>query len=235
MVNVDAIEVMTVLKETAFQKEKLDEQLKLHGVSRDQLLRDTLGKNPKDFANWKVKWSRLINKGIDDPKHFGLLELSKLFAKYFNEKAFGSAKIIPSTYFITPDVTIKGIGEFLPNGQIRPYNKDEKWMLSVQQIWGDFVFLTNKQGYLKGAVRFCKPLKQINFSANYAPAVIRQKKTKKLYWGFLIPQADGTYNLEDRSLIGDTKIKDIITNIHIEASSKLEGVIFPKDNAWVKK
>ena len=62
-----------------------------------------------------------------------------------------------------------------------------------------------------------------------------KKKTKKLYWGFLIPQADGTYNLEDRSLIGDTKIKDIITNIHIEASSKLEGVIFPKDNAWVKK
>ena len=50
-------------------------------------------------------------------------------------------------------------------------------MLSVQQIWGDFVFLTNKQGYLKGAVRFCKPLKQINFSANYAPSVVRQKKT----------------------------------------------------------
>ena len=45
-----------------FQKDKLENLLKVHNVSRDQVLRDTLGKNPKDFSNWKVKWSRLINK-----------------------------------------------------------------------------------------------------------------------------------------------------------------------------
>ena len=44
-----------------FQKDKLDEQLILHKVSRDQLLRETLGKKIKEFNNWKVKWSRLIN------------------------------------------------------------------------------------------------------------------------------------------------------------------------------
>ena len=235
MVTVDAIQVMSVMKETTFQKEKLDEQLKLHNISRDQLLRETLGKDTKTFANWKVKWSRLINKGVDDPSNFGLLELSKLFSKYFNQKAFGNARIIPSTYFITPDVKIKGIGEFLRNGQIRPYNKDEKWILKVSQIWDGYVFITNKQGYLKNAVRFIKPLTQINFSANYSPAVVRQKKTKKIYWGFLIPQADGTYNIEDRSLIGDQKVKEIVTNITIEASAKIEGVIFPSDNSWTKK
>ena len=35
-----------------FQKEKLEELLKIHNVSRDQVLRDTLGKNAKLFANW---------------------------------------------------------------------------------------------------------------------------------------------------------------------------------------
>ena len=45
-----------------FQKEKLEELLKVHNVSRDQVLRDTLGKNVKDFNNWKVKWSRLVKK-----------------------------------------------------------------------------------------------------------------------------------------------------------------------------
>ena len=87
----------------------------------------------------------------------------------------------------------------------------------------------------KRQVRFIKPLTQINFSANYSPAVVRQKKTKKIYWGFLIPQADGTYNIEDRSLIGDQKVREIVTNITIEASAKIEGVIFPNDNSWTKK
>ena len=86
MVTVDAIQVMSVMKETTFQKEKLDEQLKLHNISRDQLLRETLGKDTKTFANWKVKWSRLINKGVDDPSNFGLLELSKLFSILKNRK-----------------------------------------------------------------------------------------------------------------------------------------------------
>ena len=35
-----------------FQKEKLEQLLKIHNVSRDQILRETLGKTPKDFANW---------------------------------------------------------------------------------------------------------------------------------------------------------------------------------------
>ena len=68
-----------------FQKDKLENLLKIHNVSRDQVLRDTLGKNPKDFSNWKVKWSRLINKKEEDPGNFGLLELSELLSKYFNK------------------------------------------------------------------------------------------------------------------------------------------------------
>ena len=43
-----------------FQKDKLDELLKIHGVSRDQILRETLGKNPKQFANWKDRMSLIV-------------------------------------------------------------------------------------------------------------------------------------------------------------------------------
>ena len=84
-----------------FQKDKLDEQLILHKVSRDQLLRETLGKKIKEFNNWKVKWSRLINKKSTDPHNFGLLELSELLAEYFNKKRHNGMPILSSTHFIT--------------------------------------------------------------------------------------------------------------------------------------
>ena len=116
-----------------FEKTKLEEQLRLHKVSRDKLLRDTLGKNPKSFNNWKVKWSRLINKKPTDPGNFGLLELSELLVKYFNAMGKDNAPKLYSTYFVTKSAKIKGLGVVLPNGQIRVFKKNDHSTLMVPQ------------------------------------------------------------------------------------------------------
>jgi len=226
-------EVNKTNMDSMFQKDKLDEQLNLHKVSRDQLLRDTLGKKIKEFNNWKVKWSRLINKKSSDPHNFGLLELSELFADYFNKKRFNGLPYLSSTHFITRSCVIKVVGDFMQNGQIRERKLKEIWSLKVNENWVNHVGIIIKQGNLKGAVKFIKPLDLIRTSADYTLSIVRQKKTKTLYYGWLIPQSNGKYNIEDLSIISNKKISDIVTNIDIESSSKIEGIAFPKDNHWV--
>jgi len=226
-------EVNKTNMDSMFQKDKLDEQLNLHKVSRDQLLRDTLGKKVKEFNNWKVKWSRLINKKSSDPHNFGLLELSELFADYFNKKRFNGLPYLSSTHFITKSCVIKVVGDFMQNGQIRERKLKEIWSLKVNENWVNHVGIIIKQGNLKGAVKFIKPLDLIRTSADYTLSIVRQKKTKTLYYGWLIPQSNGKYNIEDLSIISNKKISDIVTNIDIESSSKIEGIAFPKDNHWV--
>jgi len=226
-------EVNKTNMDSIFQKDKLDEQLNLHKVSRDQLLRDTLGKKVKEFNNWKVKWSRLINKKSSDPHNFGLLELSELFADYFNKKRFNGLPYLSSTHFITKSCVIKVVGDFMQNGQIRERKLKEIWSLKVNENWVNHVGIIIKQGNLKGAVKFIKPLDLIRTSADYTLSIVRKKKTKTLYYGWLIPQSNGKYNIEDLSIISNKKISDIVTNIDIESSSKIEGIAFPKDNHWV--
>tara|TARA_B100000575_G_C23042900_1_gene600283 strand:+ start:165 stop:845 length:681 start_codon:yes stop_codon:yes gene_type:complete len=216
-----------------FQKKKLEEQLDFHNISRDQLLRDTLGKDAKKFANWKVKWSRLINKKDSDPSNFGLLELSQLFAVYFNARKTEGDLPISTTYFITPDVLINGIGEVLPTGQIRKYTKKNKLKMKVIEKWKDYEFVIQKSGFLKSFVRYFKPLKIIQNDSFYSICVSQQKKTKDLFIGYLKPLTNGNYNIEDRSSISGEKIADIATNVNIDAASKIEATNFPTDNQWV--
>ena len=220
--------------DSIFQKDKLEEQLTLHKVSRDQILRETLGKKVKDFNNWKVKWSRLINKKQEDPHNFGLLELSELFAEYFNKKRYNGLPHLSSTHFITRSCIIKVIGDFMQNGQIRERKLKEIWPLKVTDFWVNHVAIMIRQGFLQGAVRFIKPLSKVRSSSDYTLSVVRQKKTKIIYWGWLMPQANGKYTVEERSLISDKKLGDIVTNIEIDGSAKIEGIVYPQENHWIK-
>ena len=227
-------DILKAPMDNLFQKDKLDEQLILHKVSRDQLLRETLGKKIKEFNNWKVKWSRLINKKSTDPHNFGLLELSELLTEYFNKKRHNGMPILSSTHFITRTSMIDVIGAFMQNGQVRLTNKKNYWKLKVNEQWFNHLGIIVKQGYLQGTVRCIKVLDQIRTDADYTLSVVRQKKTKILYWGWLMPQSNGKYNIEDRSVINDKKISDVITNIDIDSSSKIESIAYPKENDWTK-
>ena len=227
-------DILKAPMDNLFQKDKLDEQLILHKVSRDQLLRETLGKKIKEFNNWKVKWSRLINKKSTDPHNFGLLELSELLAEYFNKKRHNGMPILSSTHFITRTSTIDVIGAFMQNGQVRISNKKNYWKLKVSEQWVNHLGIIVKQGYLQGTVRCIRLLDQIRTDADYTLSVVRQKKTKILYWGWLMPQSNGKYNIEDRSVINDKKISDVVTNIDIDGSSKIESIAYPKESDWIK-
>lgn len=219
-------------EDNMFQKDKLENLLKVHNVSRDQILRDTLGKNPKDFSNWKVKWSRLINKKEEDPGNFGLLELSELLSKYFNSKADISQNILANTHFITRDTIINGIGELQKNGQVRIYQKKEIKKLNVIEKRKNFQFLYMRFGSLSGSVRYFKPLIGVEGDAVYGLSISREKKTKKLYVGYLEPTDNGNYDIVDKSTITDDKISVIAKNVSVEASSRFVAANYPIDSQW---
>ena len=61
-------------KMPSFNKKLLDELKRKHNVTMDQIIKQI--KPKKEFSNWKVKISRLINKKDTDPSHFGFLKLS---------------------------------------------------------------------------------------------------------------------------------------------------------------
>ena len=164
------------LQKGMFQKDKLDELLKIHGVSRDQILRETLGKNAKQFANWKVKWSRLINKKEKDPYNFGLMELSNLLATYFNSRGKVDQKILSTTYFITRDAVICGLGQLLANGQVLKHKKKSK--LRVYEKWAGYQFIEQKNAH-NHHVRYFKPLTIRQTDSMHNMSVILQKKTTK--------------------------------------------------------
>jgi len=215
-----------------FQKEKLEQLLKVHNVSRDQILRDTLGKNPKDFANWKVKWSRLINKKEKDPHNFGLLELSELLTKYFNSRGNTFQAVLSNTHFITKDTIINSVGELQKNGQVRIYQKKDIKRLCVYEKWKNYQFLYIRFGSLSGAVRYFKPLNGIENDSIYGLSISREKKTKKLFVGYLVPKDGGTYDIVDKSTITDEFITTFATNIHVDASSRFVASNYPSDSQW---
>jgi len=219
--------------DNVFQKDKLEEQLAIHKISRDQVLRETLGKNIKDFNNWKVKWSRLINKKSTDPKNFGLLELSEMLAEYFNRKKYDDLPNISTTHFITKRCIINVFGVFMLNGQIRICGKKNYWKLKVNENWCHHWGILIKQGYMQGGVRFIKKLDHVRDEADYSLSVVRQRKTKIHYLGWLIPLSNGKYDIEDRSAITNERIKILASNIDIEASSKVDGMSYPQSESWV--
>ena len=68
-----------------FQRDKLEELKAKYNVTMDQIIHET--KPKKEFKNWKVKISKVVNRKEADPTNFGLLELSTFLANYFNLKA----------------------------------------------------------------------------------------------------------------------------------------------------
>jgi len=217
---------------TLFQKGKLEELKAKYKVTTDQIIQQT--KPKKEFKNWKVKISKTINRNEDDPTNFGLLEASKFFVGYFNEKGaeIGESPL-PLTYFLGKNTTIECIGEFQDNGQIRRWNKNEKCKLKVDAQWAGHKAIYVRTGVLNGAARIYKNCDGISSSANYAFSIAKQKKTNNLYYGYLKPLSNGKYAFEDFSLVSGKKVSDIVTNLDIHCSAKIVANILPKDTDWI--
>ena len=87
-------------------------------------------------------------------------------------------------------------------------------------------------GSLSGSVRYFKPLIGVEGDAVYGLSISREKKTKKLYVGYLEPTDNGNYDIVDKSTITDDKISVIAKNVSVEASSRFVAANYPIDSQW---
>ena len=63
--------------------------------------------------------------------------------------------------------------------------------------------------------------------------IFREKKSKKLFVGYLIPLSNGNYDVVDKSPITDQTISVITKDIQVDAAAKFVAASYPTNNQWV--
>ena len=210
-------------KMPSFNKKLLDELKRKHNVTMDQIIKQI--KPKKEFSNWKVKISRLINKKDTDPSHFGFLELSENLADFFNLFSDEPEKLSP-TAFIDKDYWINCIGECVDTGEIILYKT--KWKVKVPKYLSHLEAYYVRQGARRGKIRLAPKLSLTNFKADYSFSIIKQKRTNKLFYGYLKPLSNGKVNICDFSAIKD-KLEILYPNMEYHSKAPIIHTFHPRE------
>tara|TARA_Y100001937_G_scaffold113445_1_gene162118 strand:- start:980 stop:1648 length:669 start_codon:yes stop_codon:yes gene_type:complete len=216
-----------IKKMPTFNKDLLEHCKHKYNVTMDQIIKEIKPKN--EFANWKVKISRLINKKETDPTNFGLLELSENLADYFNLISNDEIKYTASQFLEKPCI-IDVVGECVETGEIIEWKKN-KWKIKVPKNMCNLQAYYIRQGVSQGKVRIAKKL-NVAGTAEYNFSIVKQKKTNKLFYGYLKPLSNGKFNICDFSVVsGQTEV--IHPNIEITHKTKIIDTISTKDSDWI--
>ena len=213
-------------KMTTFNRKLLDELKQKHNDTMDQIIKQI--KPKKEFSNWKVKISRLINKKDTDPSHFGFLELSENLADFFNLFSDEPEKLSP-TAFIDKDYWINCIGECVDTGEIILYKT--KWKVKVPKYLSHLEAYYVRQGARRGKIRLAPKLSLGFFEADYSFSIIKQRKTNKLFYGYLKPLSNGKVNICDFSAIKD-KIEVLYPNMEYHSKAPIIHTFQPREQDW---
>ena len=89
-----------------------------------------------------------------------------------------------------------------------------------------------RSGSLAGSVRYFKPFHGIENDALYGLSISKEKKTNKIFVGYLVPKDGGNFDIVDKSTITDETITTIAKNITIQDSSRFAAANYPNDNQW---
>ena len=215
-----------IRKMASFNKKLLDELKQKHNVTMDQIIKKI--KPKKEFSNWKVKISRLINKKDTDPSNFGFLELSENLADYFNLISDDPEKLSP-TAFIDKDYWVNCLGECVDTGEVISWK--QKWKVRVPKNLSHLDAYYVRQGTTRGKLRLANKLSIKDFKADYNFSIVKQKKTNKLFFGYLKPLSNGKVNICDFSVISD-KLEILYPNFEYHSKAPIIHTFHPRDKDW---
>ena len=213
-----------------FKREVLETLKQELGVTMDQIIHDT--KPKKEFKNWKVKISRLINKKDKDPSNFGYLELSALLAEYFNKNPNLKEKL-SLTHFIGKDEYIPCLGNLSHDGSVIEYNKHNRWKLKVDGRFKDHICLFLHGGVYNGWARIFTKLDNSIYHVNDNFGLIKEKKTKRYYAGYIQPKHNLTYDVKDFEVIS-YQTRTLHHNLEATQAASFVCSYKPKFKNWIK-
>ena len=209
-----------------FRKEGLEFLKKRYKKTTDDFIRDTYPK--KDQANMRVKISRLINKPKDSPGYFDAETLAKDLAKYFNNFRVNGDQFISANFFRGMAAYVDVIGQAFDDGRVALLPKKEIKKCAVPVRYTGCNGIITKTPSSNGLIRIFKPRNNIYTGADARYGICQDKQSKVIYLGYLQPNSNGRYDIQDRSWsTGKVNLPNIATDITVSWTSRIETELYP--------
>jgi len=209
-----------------FRKQGLDFLKQKFKKTTDDFIKDTYPK--KDYANMRVKISRLINKDPNSPHYFGALELARDLSKYFNKFRTNGDHYIAPVFFLGVSAYVDVIGQAFDDGRVALFAKKDIKKCAVPVRYTGCQAIITKTPSSNGLIRVFKARNNIYTGADSRFGICQDKKTKTIYIGFLELNSNGRYDVVDRSWsTGKKNLPNIASDIAPSWTSRIETELYP--------
>ncbi len=215
-------------KANMFRKDGLNFLKNKYNKTTDDFIKDTYPK--KDQANMRVKISRLINKPVDSPHYFDILQLAQQLSDYFNQFLQNGDYHLAHNFFLGKTNYVNIVGASYGNAQIGLYKKNEIKKIAVPTRYAGYQAITTKNAISSGMIRLFKPRKTIYPGADNRFGLAQDKKSKIIWIGYIEPRSNGRYDILDKSVSTGKTIQPLVEDINLLWSSRVEASNFP--NYW---
>tara|TARA_R100000742_G_C4275202_1_gene95533 strand:+ start:265 stop:987 length:723 start_codon:yes stop_codon:yes gene_type:complete len=208
-----------------FRKEGLEFLKNKYKKTTQDFIKETFPK--KEWANWEVKISRLINKPKDSKENFTELKLAELLAEYFNKFRKNGDYYISENYFLGSCAYIDVVGASYGNAQVGLYPKKQIKKCAVPIRYNGYHGITSKNSLSNGMIRLFKPRNQVYSGADNRFGICQDKKSKIIWVGCIEPRSNGRYDVLDKSASTGKTIGTLVEDIQLSWSSRIEYASFP--------
>ena len=209
-----------------FRKEGLEFLKKRYKKTTDEFIKATYPK--KEQANMRVKISRLINKPVNAPGYFDAMELANDLSKFFNQFRTNGDQFISSNYFVGMAAYIDVIGQAFDDGRVALFSKKEVKKCAVPVRYTGCQGIITKTPSSNGLIRIFKPRNNIYTGADARYGICQDKQSKVIHLGYLQPNSNGRYDVQDRSWsTGKVNLPNIATDITPSWTSRIETELYP--------
>ena len=209
-----------------FRKEGLEFLKKRYKKTTDEFIKATYPK--KEQANMRVKISRLINKPVNAPGYFDAMELANDLSKFFNQFRVNGDQFISSNFFVGMAAYIDVIGQAFDDGRVALLPKKEIKKCAVPIRYTGCHGIITKTPSSNGLIRVFKPRNNIYTGADARYGICQDKQSKVIHLGYLQPNSNGRYDVQDRSWsTGKVNLPNIATDITPSWTSRIETELYP--------
>ena len=209
-----------------FRKEGLEFLKKRYKKTTDEFIKATYPK--KEQANMRVKISRLINKPVNAPGYFDAMELANDLSKFFNQFRVNGDQFISSNFFVGMAAYIDVIGQAFDDGRVALLPKKEVKKCAVPVRYTGCHGIITKTPSSNGLIRVFKPRNNIYTGADARYGICQDKQSKVIHLGYLQPNSNGRYDVQDRSWsTGKINLPNIATDITPSWTSRIETELYP--------
>lgn len=210
-------------KDFSFKKDDLDILLKKYDKKISDFIKDTY--SDKEQKNKAVQIHKLLNPKPNAPKYYTendlATDLSHWFGGFNNEEA-----VIAPNFFIGGKAKIDLVGTIFGNAQVRMFKGKDIKQVKIEQKYADCqgVMAT---GSADGLIRVFKKRNYIDTRANNRFSIGQDKKSKIVWFGYIEPQSNGTYDILDKSYSTGKTIGKLAEGISLSWCSRIITAYYP--------